>query len=129
MDERRFKRWLEAYREAWEQGKPDAVVKLFADGAHYHETPFDEPMVGADAIRRYWEEGAEQGQRDVEFSYEIAAVTKRTGFAYWNATFVRVPSGRAVELDGFLRADFDADDHCTVFREWWHRRERKPAQG
>ena len=123
MNEKRFTKWLDDYGKAWVDGEPDAVVRLFAEGAHYHETPFDEPMVGREAIRKYWQEGAEHGQRDVEFKCDVAAVTGNTGYARWEATFVRVPSGSFVELQGFLQADFDGEGKCIAFREWWHRRE------
>ena len=29
-------------------------MRLFTADAAYHETPFDPPMTGSDAIRRYW---------------------------------------------------------------------------
>jgi len=104
-------------------GDPEAVVSLFSADARYFETPFDAPMVGQDAIRRYWTEGAKNAQRDVRFEAQAIAFDGRTGFAIWRATFERVPSGAHVELDGVLSAQFDARMHCLVFREWWHRRE------
>ena len=123
MTLRDFKYWLERYGRAWTEGDPDAAVELFSAGAAYHETPFDEPMIGAEAIRRYWTQGAKDGQADVAFEAVPIAVDQDTGFARWHATFRRVPSGTHVELDGALSARFDADMRCTEFREWWHRRE------
>ncbi len=51
------------------------------------------------------------------------AVLGSKGLAQWQATFVRIPFGNHVELDGFLMAEFDGAGMCSVFREWWHRRE------
>ena len=118
-----FSSWLASYGDAWRLGDPEAAVKLFTDDAHYYETPFDDPMVGTEAIFQYWTEGAEHSQKDVQFSYQVAAVTGTVGLARWSASFVRVPSGRRVELEGFLEAEFGADGRCSIFREWWHRRE------
>jgi ketosteroid isomerase-like protein len=120
-----FEYWLRAYGQAWEAGDPDAVAALFTADASYHETPFDEPMVGTEELYRYWSEGAEQAQKNVQFSFIILSKAGQTGIARWCASFERIPSGVQVELDGILTADFDPSGQCRVFREWWHRREKK----
>jgi hypothetical protein len=124
IDHTAFEEWLLAYGRAWETGNPDAVAALFTPDAAYYETPFDEPMVGAEAIRRYWSQGAEQAQKDVRFGFLILSIAGRMGIAKWQASFERIPSGVGVELDGILTAEFDQSGRCRVFREWWHRLER-----
>ena len=119
-----FEKWLASYGVAWESGDAGAAIRLFADDSKYYENPFADPMVGRDAIRRYWSEGAGESQKDVQFTHRAIAVVEDTGLAHWGATFVRVPSGNRVELDGLLMAVFDASGKCIVFREWWHRREQ-----
>lgn len=121
-----FTGWLEKYGQAWRNGDAHAVVHLFSEDARYEETPFDEPMIGRDAIRRYWDEGANRSQRDVSFAFQIITVKGNTGSARWQASFYRVPSGMRVELDGVLTAEFADDGKCRSFREWWHRRESVP---
>ncbi len=124
----RFKTWLEAYGNAWRTGDPAAAVKLFSQDARYEETPFDVPIVGRDAIHRYWLEGANRSQRDVAFSFQIITVQGSTGTARWQAKFIRVPSGTLVELDGVLIAGFSGKGTCIRFQEWWHRRETKGGE-
>ena len=123
MKIRDFQQWLERYGKAWVEGDPDAVVQLFSADAAYYETPFDEPMIGTEAIRRYWTEGATKAQTDVTFEATPVSLSGSTGFARWRATFRRVPSKEFVELDGVLSARFDDAMRCEEFREWWHRRE------
>lgn len=123
MNTESFEKWLEAYGECWESGDANAITRLFSAKARYYETPFDEPMIGRDAIAEYWEEGAEQAQRNVRFGFSGVAVVDSRGFARWHATFERVPSGTRVEIDGFLEAKFGENGLCRSFREWWHRRE------
>lgn len=118
-----FPQWLARYGDAWEAGDPDAVLALFAGHASYFETPFSAPMVGHEAIRRYWTEGAKDAQTNVRFEARPITFDGTTGIAHWRATFDRVPSGAHVELDGVLSAVFDEQMRCEVFREWWHRRE------
>ena len=119
----KFTAWLDAYGRAWETGDAAAVLELFERDARYEETPFDPPMIGHEAIRRYWEEGAGQAQRDIRFSFGIIAVQGDRGTAHWQASFVRVPSGIHVALDGVLMAEFGGGGSCRRFREWWHRKE------
>lgn len=126
MDE--FENWLARYGYAWEAGDAQAAIELFSDDAEYFENPFDEPMIGKEAIRRYWSGGAGESQKGIHFQHRAAAVTGNKGLAQWEATFTRVPSGNHVELNGFLMAEFDAAGRCSVFREWWHRREKGSIQ-
>jgi ketosteroid isomerase-like protein len=115
--------WLEAYGAAWRAGDAHAVTELFTGDAQYYETPFGDPMRGSEAISRYWIAGPGRSQREVSFSFQVLAVVGGMGIARWQASFVRRRSGRRVELDGCLAAEFAHPGKCTVFREWWHRRE------
>lgn len=123
MDEAAFARWLSAYGRAWENGDANAAVALFSPDATYQETPFDEPMIGHEAIYNYWLEGASAAQTDVKFTFSPLAFRGDSGLAHWNAVFKRVSNGDWVHLDGVLMARFK-DDLCCEFREWWHRLEK-----
>lgn len=129
MNIQAFQEWLGRYGNAWMAGDPEAAVGLFCADAAYYETPFDEPMIGTEAIRRYWTEGAKNAQVEVRFEATPVSLSGDTGFARWRATFRRVPSKVFVELDGVLSARFDDRMRCAEFREWWHRRETPGRQG
>lgn len=118
-----FNKWLAAYGMAWEEGDPQKAADLFAEGASYQVTPFDEPMVGKEAIQGYWQAGPGSNQMEVRFSYGIISVRGNEGIAHWEANFRRVNANNQVELDGILAADFDDSGSCTNFKEWWHHRE------
>ena len=120
MDLTDLKQWLDEYGRVWEQGDAEASVRLYAEDVKYYETPFTEPDVGQEAVRRYCLEAA-GAQRDVRFSHEALAMTGDTGIARWHASFVRVPSGRSVDLDGVFVLRFDEGGKCRELREWWHR--------
>ena len=122
MDRIEFGKWLDRYKAAWEERDPGQIVSLFTADAVYEEAPFEKPMRGRGAIRRYWEKGAQESQRDVNFSYEIYSVANDVGLCRWRCTFERVPSGPRVELDGIFRCIFVTDGSCCQFQEWWHRR-------
>lgn len=118
-----FNDWLDAYGEAWVEGNPSQIVNLFDADARYHVTPFDEPLVGHDAIQRYWEAGPRDAHQDVRFSHDVIAVAGECGVARWHASLFHASAGHRIELDGVFVAEFDAGGHCTVLREWWHKRE------
>jgi hypothetical protein len=123
MTEADLTRWLEEYGRAWTGRDPEAAAGLFAADARYHETPFDAPMVGGEAIRQYWRHVPES-QENIRFEATPVAVIGATGIARWRARFTRVPSGRRVELDGVFLLEFSGDGLCVELREWWHRREQ-----
>ncbi len=126
LSRERFREWLGGYRSAWEERDPAAAEALFTDDALYYWTPFEEPKSGREGIAAAWREATSR-QRDVRFSYEVLAVIGTTGIARWHTSLRRAPSGRPVELDGVLVAEFDRDStRCRVFREWWHRDEAIP---
>ena len=114
-----FSQWLEMYGKASKENDPQASADLFAADARYYETPFDEPMVGRDAIYRYWNEGA-QTLKDKESTHEILAVNDHLGIARWQTKFTSISSGERLALDCVFLVEFDDDGKCRVFREWWH---------
>ena len=128
MDLADLNRWLGEYGRVWEQGDAEASVRLYTEDVKYYETPFTEPEAGHEAVRRYCLEAA-GAQRDVHFSHEALAMTGDTGIARWQASFVRVPTGVKVDLDGVFLLQFDPEGKCRVLREWWHRREFETATG
>ena len=121
MDENSFKSWLELYGRAWKTLNPSLISELFTKEATYHEKQFDKPITGIDAIIEYWNI-VSQTQKDVEFDYEIIAVTPTQGIAHWIASFTRENPKTRVELDGIFVVNLNSENKCTQFREWWHSR-------
>jgi hypothetical protein len=117
-----FDRWLNDYGRASAENNPQASAALFAEDANYYETPFAEPIAGREAIYQYWGKGA-QRLTDKSSSYEILAVKDNLGIARWQAKFTVIESGKRLALDCLFLVEFDDNDKCSVFREWWHLRE------
>lgn len=111
--------WMETYGRAGAENDPRASASLFARDAAYYETPFDEPMVGRDAIYAYWNLGA-QNLCDKEATFEILAVNGNLGVVRWQSQFTFVASGQRLALDCLFVVEFNADGLCRTFREWWH---------
>lgn len=122
MTEEGLRIWLDAYGRVWERRDPDAVLELFADDAVYHETPFSPPLCGRDAIREYWRH-VQRSQNQIRFSYESLTIDGNRAVAHWSASFVRIPSGIKVKLDGIFLLTFNAEGRCQTLREWWQKQE------
>jgi ketosteroid isomerase-like protein len=114
-----FDHWMHAYGKASKNNDAKASADLFAPDARYYESPFDEPMVGRQAIREYWEKGA-QSLKDKESTYEIFAVKDNLGIARWQSQFTGIKTGKRLALDCLFLVEFDEDVKCSLFREWWH---------
>ncbi|MBD8079435.1 AtzH-like domain-containing protein [Cellulosimicrobium arenosum] len=54
MDRDGAMRWVEEYERTWRTQDVAAVARLFTDDARYLRSPFAEPLVGLDAIGRFW---------------------------------------------------------------------------
>lgn len=114
------KKFLQTYTRAWETKDAELAASLFAKDAIYQETPFEDPMVGVDAIRAYWE-GATGQQKDIDVLMREPTVVEDTVIAEWGVRYTHIPTGERRELRGILIADFE-DGKVASFREYWHRR-------
>src|SRR6059058_1556171 len=54
MDREAAQLWLDAYVEAWRTYEPERIRALFSDDVAYRYHPYDEPVVGADAVVESW---------------------------------------------------------------------------
>lgn len=117
--------WLTRYGQAWRRGDPALAASLFSEDCHYYETPYSEPFVGRDGVRRYWQ-AVPDAQRDVYFGFKVLATDGDAVIAHWNASFVRIAPGTQVALDGIFLLEFASAAQCRTLREWWHRSEAVP---
>ena len=122
MEPLTFKSWLEAYGRAWRDRNPQAAADLFADDGTYQVTPFLEPMRGRPAILDYWSHVA-RTEQDIQFGYEVLAVTPEIGIARWSASFLIVPTGLPTKLDGIFLISLAPDGRCKSLMEWWHKQQ------
>lgn len=117
MDERSVRQWGKAYGEAWERADSDAVVALFTPNASYRSLIFDEPHLGTDGIRAYWERAtATQGDVRV-FMGDPVVDEERAAIEWW--TVMREEGEGWITLPGCLLLEFEGD-RCARLNEYWH---------
>jgi hypothetical protein len=115
----RVETWLEGYKDAWETLAPEKAAQLFTEDASYQVDPYSAPHLGREGVREYW--AAVTGdQKDVDFTYEVLAVTGNTGIAHWRSEFLQPSSGATIILDGIFMLEFSQEGLCQSLKEWWN---------
>ena len=114
--------WLRAYVRAWETYDPDAVADLFSDDATYSYFPFDEPIRGRLAIVASWLEGKDPAGT-YEARYEPVAIDGNLAVAQGRSRYFKDTSKTELvrEYDNVFLIEFDDEDRCRSFREWYMR--------
>ncbi|MBM4185687.1 MAG: nuclear transport factor 2 family protein [Gemmatimonadetes bacterium] len=111
---------IDKFASGWAKPNLDLLLSVFAEGATFSETPFAEPYVGVDAVRRYW----------ADVPYHQSEITVTTGEVFvvgpWFSTefksvFRRRRTGEWVEAKGAVFCETDGE-RITEMRMYWHRR-------
>jgi ketosteroid isomerase-like protein len=108
---------LETFGRAWQTFDGDLIVSMFTDDAEYHADLFAPPMVGHNAIRAYWNDGAAT-TRDVEFTVERHWVAGDAVLCAWHASFQDLAANDQVRLVGFMTWEMATDGRIARLREW-----------
>jgi hypothetical protein len=120
MDRSAVVEWLKAYVHAWETYDPAAIGDLFNEQATYSYYPFEEPVVGRDAIVASW-----LADRDkpgtYEAHYEPIAIEGDVAVANGRSRYFEdsTRSKLTKEWDNIYVIRFDDDGRCLSFREWY----------
>lgn len=112
--------WLENYVNAWKSYDADSIGALFSDDARYYYDPFEEPVVGREAIVESWlEDRDEPGTYDA--SYEPLTVEENVAVVNGRSRYYSIPGSLAVasEFDNIFVIRFDEHGKAIEFREWY----------
>ena len=130
MDVGGAQQWLDRYVAAWLSYDRDEIAGLFSEDVAYRYHPYDEAVVGRDAVVASWlGEGAEDdasSTRDAPGTYEAAyapvAVDGETVVATGTSRYRDVRGGPVVRTyrNCFVMR-FDADERCCDFTEYYMR--------
>ncbi len=105
--------WIEAYERAWRTAGTDTLSTLFDEGASYRMSPYEEPVVGLEAIGNLWERERAGPDEEFEMSREIVAVDGNTAVARIEVEYATGARYRDLWI---LR--FAIDGRCCEFEEW-----------
>ena len=108
---------LAAYKDAWERRDPDAALALYADGAEHRDDPFDEPLVGSNAIRELWNTRA-ASQTNVEFDAERVWTSASWVLSSYHAAYTDRANADRIRRRGFLAFELDDAKRILRARDW-----------
>jgi ketosteroid isomerase-like protein len=110
---------VDTFGEGWSRGNVDLLMSVFGDDAVFIETPFSDPLRGAEAVRRYWLEVPLQ-QSEIAFtSGEIFAAGPWFSTEF-KCVFRRKRTGEWVDARGAIFCETDGSK-ITEMRMYWHR--------
>jgi ketosteroid isomerase-like protein len=112
--------WLKAYVQAWESGSPQAIGDLFTDDVTYSFHPYDEPVVGRQAVVESWLKDPD-APGTFEATYQPIAIDGDTAVVNGRSRYFKDSSRQELtkEWDNLFVIEFDKDGRCRSFREWY----------
>ncbi|MBF4765857.1 nuclear transport factor 2 family protein [Nocardioides islandensis] len=125
MDRDTAQTWLDDYVAAWKSYDRDAIAALFARDVAYRYHPYDEPLVGRDAVVDSWlgENDADGAStRDAPDTYDAHympyAVDGDTLVATGTSVYQDHPDGPVTHtFDNCFLIRFDDEGRCVEFTE------------
>lgn len=117
--------WVEGYERAWRATGTEGLATIFTAGASYLHSPYEQPVVGLDAISRMWEEDRDLNE-NFSLSTEIVAIEADTAVV---RAEVRYGQPVRQEYRDLWILQFDDDGRCSRFEEWAYWPGRSYAAG
>jgi uncharacterized protein (TIGR02246 family) len=117
---------LDVYMDAWRMQDPSAILLAFTEDASYHERVLGEPMVGHDAIRRYWQQKVVGEQANIEVELLAVYLDGHTAIAEWEAIFDDRPKLVRKKMREIAVLEFVHDGEqwrIESLREYWASKE------
>jgi len=132
MDRDTVQAWLDRYVGAWKSYDRDAIGELFAEDVAYRYHPYDEPLVGRDAVVGSWlgendADGAStrDAPRTYDAQYAPYAVDGDLVVASGTSVYQDHPDGPVTRtFDNCFLIRFDGDGRCAEFTEYYLQRPR-----
>jgi ketosteroid isomerase-like protein len=130
MDRDAAQDWLNRYVDAWISYDRADIARLFSDDVAYRFHPYDEPIVGREAVVASWLgdlDSDDASTRDAPGTYEAEyapiAVDGDTVVATGSSRYRDEPGGPVVRTyDNCFVMRFDGQGRCREFTEYYLRR-------
>jgi ketosteroid isomerase-like protein len=111
---------VDSFARGWSKGQIDLISSIFTANAVFVETPFGDPLQGAEAIRRYWSD-IPANQSEITVSTGEIFVAGPWFATEFKAVFRRRRTGEWIEAKGALFCETEAG-RVSELRMYWHRR-------
>ena len=109
------RRWLAAYEAAWRAPGTQGLLQIFTGDASYRQSPYQEPVVGLDAIRQMWDDERDGPDEIFTIATDILAVDGPTAVV---RAEVRYGNPLRQEYRDLWIMQLGGDGRCHWFEEW-----------
>ena len=121
--------WLDSYVAAWLSYDEEAIRALFAEDVAYRYHPFDDPIVGREAVVASWlgeSDSDDASTRDTPGTYSAdyapVAVDEDVVVATGTSRYSEQPNGPIVRsYHNCFVMRFDNEGRCREFTEYYNR--------
>ena len=123
LDREQVQAWLDAYLAAWKSYDREQIAALYSDGVSCRYHPWDEAIVGRDAVVESWF-GAGEGapSQDPAGTYDGAYIVAAIEGDLAVVTGTSVYTEPEVVYDNCWLIRFDDSGRCSEFTEWFMKR-------
>jgi ketosteroid isomerase-like protein len=125
-DRAMVRQWLTAYEAAWRTPGTRGLAEIFTDDASYRQSPYQEPVIGMDAISRMWDDERVGPDEIFTIATDILAVDGPTAVVRAEVRYGGPPRQQYRDLWIMQLGD---DGRCSQFEEWPYWPEQPPAAG
>jgi hypothetical protein len=125
-DRAMVRRWLATYEAAWRTPGTRGLAEIFTNDASYRQSPYQEPVVGLDAISRMWDDERVGPDEIFTIDTDILAVDGPTAVV---RVEVRYGNPSRQEYRDLWIMQLGDDGRCSRFEEWPYWPEQSPAAG
>jgi ketosteroid isomerase-like protein len=117
MNRERVIAWVDGYETAWRTPGTAALAVLFTDDATYLQGPYDEPLVGLDAIGPMWDDERDGADEVFQMTSEVLAVDGDTAVVRVEVQYGE-PAEQHYQYRDLWIIRFAGDGRCRHFEEW-----------
>ena len=109
---------LNIYKQAWEDQDSDLILKIFNNDAIYHEKTFEQPYVGHNGIKQYWEDKVVKQQSNIKFKLLSLYIDGNTIIAEWDSEFddIKLKARKHIREVAIIELK---DNKISHLREYW----------
>jgi ketosteroid isomerase-like protein len=114
-DRQAVSQWVAEYEAAWRTPGTAILAQLFTDDAGYRRSPYEQPIVGLQAIGRMWEIEREGPDEVFSVSAQILAVEGEVAVVRAEVSYGDPASQEYRDIWVLRLRD---DGRCSWFEEW-----------
>jgi SnoaL-like domain len=107
--------WMARYERAWRTAGTEPLAALFAADASYRAAPFAQPIVGHDAIARFWEAERDSAAEVFALEWQPIALDGDVAVARVEVRYAGPPERLYRDLWVIV---LNLDGRCRSFEEW-----------